>query len=184
MKKLKQVIKEAIDSYLNESYQNEIKQGINDVYEQNPELYEIGTKQQYSDYLDSIFPESKFKGIVYHATDAEFEHFDDSFLGRKDPGYYGRGFYFWTGASALDGARQLYFGYTNKIPTLKNIKMALLNIRNPMQIKPFDFSHTGKEFDENVDAAIVGSQVAVKSASQIHVLGTQKDIKNFKNYVS
>jgi len=46
----------------------QIKEGIDFVFEQNPELAKIGTKEQYSKYLDSIFPKSKLKGIVYHGT--------------------------------------------------------------------------------------------------------------------
>lgn len=45
-----------------------IKEGVNFVFEQNPELSQIGTKEQYSEYLDTIFPESKVKDIVYHGT--------------------------------------------------------------------------------------------------------------------
>jgi hypothetical protein len=39
--------------------------------------------QQYSAYLDSIFPNSKVKDIVYHGTDAEFEKFDKNLSGKK-----------------------------------------------------------------------------------------------------
>lgn len=45
-----------------------IKEGVNFAFEQNPELLQIGTKEQYSEYLDTIFPDSKIKDIVYHGT--------------------------------------------------------------------------------------------------------------------
>lgn len=48
--------------------ENKIKEGVDFVFEQNPELVEIGTKEQYSEYLDTVFPESKLKDIVYHGT--------------------------------------------------------------------------------------------------------------------
>lgn len=50
----------------------EIKEGINFVFEQHPELQKIGTKEQYSEYLYNIFPDSTFKEIVYHNSDADF----------------------------------------------------------------------------------------------------------------
>ncbi|MCU0660166.1 MAG: hypothetical protein MUD00_00935 [Candidatus Pacebacteria bacterium] len=49
----------------------QIKEGVDFVFEQHPELAEIGTKEQYSEYLDTVFPESKIKDIVYHGTDAK-----------------------------------------------------------------------------------------------------------------
>lgn len=34
-----------------------IKEGVDFVFEQNPELSKIGSRQQYSEYLDTIFPD-------------------------------------------------------------------------------------------------------------------------------
>lgn len=42
-----------------------IKDGVDFVFEQNPELSKIGTKEQYSRYVDSIFPETKINKIVF-----------------------------------------------------------------------------------------------------------------------
>ena len=52
-------------------------------FEANPELTSIGTPAQYSQYLESIFPESKVKDIVYHGTHAKFDKFDKNFI-KKD----------------------------------------------------------------------------------------------------
>jgi hypothetical protein len=51
--------------------QVEIKEGVDYVFEQNPELSSIGTQQEYSQYLDSIFPDSKVKEIVYRGGEKE-----------------------------------------------------------------------------------------------------------------
>lgn len=40
-----------------------VKEGVDFVFEQNPELVSIGTQEQYSQYFDTIFPESKVKEI-------------------------------------------------------------------------------------------------------------------------
>lgn len=60
---------------------SQIKKGVDFVFEQNPQLAEIGTKEQYSEYLDIIFPESKTKDILYHGTKNEFDEFSKEFLG-------------------------------------------------------------------------------------------------------
>ena len=45
--------------------QQEVKEGVEDLFNSNPELFTIGTQEQYSAYLDTIFPDSKVKDIVY-----------------------------------------------------------------------------------------------------------------------
>ena len=58
-----------------------IKKGVDFVFEQNPELANIGTQQLYSQYLDTIFPDSKVKDIVYHGSNQKIEQFEV----RKEP---------------------------------------------------------------------------------------------------
>jgi hypothetical protein len=50
-----------------------IKEGVEELFESNPELGSIGTPQQYSQYLDSIFPDSKVKGLVYRGSENGIE---------------------------------------------------------------------------------------------------------------
>jgi predicted nuclease of predicted toxin-antitoxin system len=45
-----------------------LKEGVDFVFEQNPELAKIGTKEQYSEYLDTIFPDTMVKDVVFHGT--------------------------------------------------------------------------------------------------------------------
>lgn len=46
--------------------ENQIKTGVKELFNQYRELASIGTLEQYSAYLDTIFPDSKVKDIVYH----------------------------------------------------------------------------------------------------------------------
>ncbi len=55
----------------NDLEQHSIKEGVEFVFAQYPELQEVGTKEQYSEYLDTVFPESKIKDIVYHGTSTD-----------------------------------------------------------------------------------------------------------------
>lgn len=64
-------------------YQSKIKEGVTEIFNTNSELNDIGTPEQYSQYLDSVFPDSQVKDIVYHGTDAQFEKFDKSLIGKK-----------------------------------------------------------------------------------------------------
>lgn len=46
--------------------QQTIKPGVEELFNSNSELANIGTQEQYSQYLNSIFPDSQVKDIVYH----------------------------------------------------------------------------------------------------------------------
>jgi hypothetical protein len=74
---------------------NQIKPGVEEIFDSNPELNSIGTAKQYSDYLDTIFPDSKVKDIVYHAGRPGITKFDKTKLGSNAGIQKGRnGFYF------------------------------------------------------------------------------------------
>ena len=61
---------------------SEVKEGVSELFKENTELSEIGTEQQYSEYLDSVFPNSKVKDIVYHGTIFDFPSFSKKKLGK------------------------------------------------------------------------------------------------------
>ena len=50
-----------------------VKPGVQELFDSNPELVNVGTPQQYSQYLDSIFPNSKVKGLVYRGSENGIE---------------------------------------------------------------------------------------------------------------
>jgi hypothetical protein len=54
----------------------EVKEGVAELFDSNPELANIGTVEQYSAYLDS-----KDTPVVYHGSPEYFEEFDESKLG-------------------------------------------------------------------------------------------------------
>lgn len=45
-----------------------VKEGVDEIFANTPELASIGTKEQYTDYLATIFPDSKAKDILTVAT--------------------------------------------------------------------------------------------------------------------
>lgn len=62
-----------LDLLANEQVSPDIKPGVDELFEQNPELTKIGTPEQYSQYLNTIFPDSKVKEIVYHGSHLKFD---------------------------------------------------------------------------------------------------------------
>lgn len=91
---------EKVNSEENKIEKPQIKEGVNFVFEQYPELSEIGTKEQYSEYLNSVFPDSKVRDILYHGTKNNFDEFNKEFLGQNtgSPSAF-NGFFF---ASSID----------------------------------------------------------------------------------
>ena len=70
-------------------FNNSIKEGITEVFESYPELTNIGTQEQYSQYLDTIFPDSEVKDILWHSTVDIFDKYSKSKTksASKDLGY-------------------------------------------------------------------------------------------------
>jgi hypothetical protein len=156
-----------------------VKPGVQSVFDSNPELASIGTPQQYSAYLDSIFPDSKVKDIVYHGTDSTFNLKDQ--------------LSFWTNTyeSAYYGAR-VKTKYSGKSEIVVS---AILDINNPLMSENskvnykvgIDFKNNDSIITKNeVDLTWGGfkhSQLIVNSKKQIHILGNKQDIEGFKDFV-
>lgn len=87
-----------------------VKIGVEAVFKKYPELVSIGSAQQYSSYLDSIFPNSKFKDIVYHGRSESFEEFKPT-KQRSSLTDFLKGFYFSTskGVASTYAIREVDF---------------------------------------------------------------------------
>jgi len=73
----------------------ETRSGVHFVFAQCSDLEKIGTTNQYSEYLDTIFPKSKIRDIVYYGTNSRFDIFEEKFIEKsKDIATVGTGFYF------------------------------------------------------------------------------------------
>ena len=102
----------------------------NDIFEQaDKEKFEITPEQKqqaqqlYSQYLDTIFPDSKVKDIVYHGSDVkDLQEFSLKYFGQKDAGDRGYGIY-------LSKDKNIAQGYGDY---LYNV---LLNIKNPYNVR-------------------------------------------------
>jgi hypothetical protein len=179
----------------------EIKEGVGDLFESNSELSNIGTPEQYSQYLDTIFPDSQVRDIVYHGSIySNKQKFKES---TRVSGHY----FATTPKEALQHAeRQLS---NSKDATLYGI---LLNIKNPRVIdKVIDYEDLDTEvkftkgdelFYDGADGIIaekveeynttyktpestwIEKQIIVFEPEQIHILGSKQDIEGFKKFVT
>ncbi|MDD2680559.1 MAG: hypothetical protein PHE20_00475 [Patescibacteria group bacterium] len=164
----------------------QIKEGVDFAFEQNPELAQIGTKEQYSEYLDTIFPNSKVRDIVYHASSNKIEKFRDNMFGA----------YF--SYSPIQG---VYGDVINNV--LLNIKSLLMKPKPEYSTEEkviYDkeyrsynnpsFSPEGDriyKYDASVENSTVtkeGVQIKVRNPEQIYILGSKQDIENFKKFVA
>lgn len=169
-----------------------VKTGVQELFESNPELANIGTPEQYSQYLDTIFPNSKVKDIVYHGTKSKnrLEIFDDNQIGALDSGYFGRGFYMTPD-----------FNYANNyIGDEGHVEYLLIDSQNPINVTMND-ANTNINLNNN-DSVIVTygedllglndieqnpnevAEIVIKDSKQIHILGSKQDIEGFKDFVN
>ena len=163
----------------------EIKEGVDEIFKENSELSKIGTEQEYSAYLDTIFPDSKVKDIVYHGSPkTKLEKIE--------------GISFWTNEI---GNAYAYNIERNEDNSEGFVTSAITNIKNPhihqedrnsrfATTTPKDLIDTAKS--KNADGAIwkdvedIGgreTQTVVFEPEQIHILGSKQDIEGFKNWV-
>jgi hypothetical protein len=190
--------------------ENKIKEGVDFIFEQNPELAQIGTKEQYSEYLDTIFPESKVRDIVYHGTSSKFdeEKFDKSKLGKSTDNVTNKlGFYFVPEKLIADKFikgrkyRQKDGKISTEYPPNAKVFGTILNLQKPETIEGDVFQ---KAAEANIlpplkldgDSLIITPQTdnilsefsvtnyVVFDPDQIHILGSKQDLENFKNFVS
>jgi hypothetical protein len=147
-----------------------------DVYKNNSELSKIGTEQEYSDYIKSVFPNSKEKGVFYHSSPNKIEKFRDAMFGN-------------------------YFSYSPIKGVYGNvIHNVLLDVKNALvKPKPTDsieikesynkeyrnYNNPSSKYDASIEGSTVteeGVQIRVKNPEQIHILGSKSDIEGFKKW--
>lgn len=128
---------EKVDSNENKIEKSQVKEGVDFVFEQYPELSEIGIKEQYSEYLDTIFPESKIKDIVYHQTTSKEFDVTDWKLSRLGGAYFNFYNSQKTNPRLIQGLVEL-FGKERTI-------QAVVDVRNPFIINRENYKEIEKK---------------------------------------
>ena len=164
---------------------NEIIEGkqVGDVYKNSSELSAIGTEEEYSDYLNTIFPDSKVKDIVYHGTRNQFSEFKKTNIAflEKININLNRGTYFSTSKE--------HANYFATIDSRKKgmVISALINLKNPYEPLWDHVLFNSKKYDGIVnynkkDQSFTIDEFAVFEPSQIYILGSKQDIEGFKKW--
>lgn len=173
---------------LKQQIENDIEQksvimpGVEKVFELNPELEVVGSKEQYSEYLETIFPDTQLKEILYHGT-TELESLKGKgFL--KERLTRSPGFNFIHDYDKAEGIALAQWELTGR----EGVVPVVLNAKN-IQINDWDESAT-QEKKGDIDALIVkntpekSDYYVVFEPSQIHILGSKTDIESFKAFVA
>lgn len=179
-----------------------IKLGVEDLFDSVPELSEIGTQEQYSEYLDTIFPDSKNKDIWYHATGVDpniITRFKSSPSGASGPGVYfqsEKGY--WTTdkfgqntISVIVNANKLfdYNKYGDEMISKYRDEYNSVN-KTSETLKPTDaLQQELIEMGYNSLIETMGKTnkylvIFPSFEDDIHILGNENDIEGFKNFVT
>ena len=145
------------------------KEGLVDLTGNSPKFNDKQKQQAlqlYSQYLDTIFPDSQVKDIVYHGSDTTFDGFLEDNLN-----------YF--------GTKEIAKGYG------KNLYPVLIEINKPYYEDGGNLSNQSYEdlydkLDESGSDGFIsnGKNLFVpKTEEQIHILGSKQDIEGFKEFV-
>lgn len=147
---------------------------IDDILRSNKELSNIGTPKEYSQYLGTVFPDSKVKDIVYHGSDTKIQKFDKSKIGSGAGRLLGDGFYFTNDKESIPF-------YVEDVAGKKHTHTvaAILNLRNPAETKGLSVKR-----DSNNDGVVTSmtNEFVVDNPDQIHILGSEEDIAGFKKW--
>lgn len=165
-----------------------VKPGVAEVFNGSKELSDIGNLDQYNAYINTIFPDSKVKDIMYHGA---MEH-----LLPADGKFKGYVTYFTTAKSYAET-----FGF----PINRKVISAVVNVQKPYN-SPSELADVPEEIhntDEYTNPRIIkaqggnydavtgidagqkeGSTVAVFEPEQIVILGSKQDQEGFKKYVA
>jgi len=166
-----------------------INQALNSKKEYNPQQKQQAL-QQYSQYLNSIFPDSKVKDIVYHS------RFNKENITNKDR--WKNGFYTGTKDQA-DLMADMAESGSNDIMTTSAL---LINLQNPKvttyvdrKVEDYKDSNDGFiiEATEKDALQLIGDrdgyntknfkkEYVVFEPEQIHILGSKQDIEGFKEF--
>lgn len=156
---------------------------IQQIYSSNKTLQQIGTLDEYRQYVSSIFPQSKIKDVLWHGTDSKFETYNKYMQGAN--------FNFSTGIHFdRDAGKAGYWG--------KYVMPAVIDTREIFTVRDHDdleFARdryrTGRMLSVFRDTVVSdfktetgGQYVSVAKPEQVHFLGTNNDVEMFRHFVA
>ena len=199
----KEIVEKYVPSKMDTTTLTIVTSFVQELYNSIPELAKLGTVEQYATYLNTIFPNSKLKDILYHGSrNADrFDNFDDNLIGELDTGFFGKGIYFSADAKYAQG-------YANQAIDKKGqLYAVIVNLQDPLNTDANQANKNwGTDVIKNHDGALVTQgawsnpeingeepvgynpnelfEIVVKSSSQTHILGSKQDIKGFEKFTT
>ena len=163
-----------------------MKEGVDFVFEQHPELESIGTKEQYSEYIHAVFPDSKLRDVIYHGGDGPLTNFE-----KREGGIF----------FTKDAEYALKYAGGD----MGNITPVVLDAKEPRSVPQVSRTLIAVDYKEAIERdgadALIGEEslgivhrknenflakgksTVVFSPEQIHILGSEQDIGMFRDFV-
>jgi hypothetical protein len=190
------------------------KEGVSELFDSTPELASIGTPQQYSAYLDTIFPGSTVKDIVYHGVvggKASYDNILKNGFDFKSQRNWDNenskfkeddntGMFFSNYATAILYGEDVEYKLNDKGEykkvNYKNIVPAILNIKYLDSSQETASDTAAAFYKQNKSKEAIGMlgpeggsegvslNYVVFEPEQIHILGNKQDIAGFKKFVA
>ena len=142
-------------------------------------------REQYSQYLDTIFPNSQVKDIVYHynSSGEKFDKFDKSFIGTQS-------------LMSQDGEQGFSF-VDNKLVARAYGEFNIEIYSLPKFVWSTLDEDIYKQYNKNIISVLINpqkgdwknnqdgwSEIMIKNSDDIHILGSKQDIQGFKEFVN
>jgi len=175
---------------------------IDEVFEENTELDDIGTMAQYAEYIKNVFPLSKIKSILFHGSPRaqdlkKSQKFKNKFWDEELNGYrYGSYF-----SEEFDEALS-YAHSINNVESEENIGVlkVLIDVNNIEDVglgvalvnkeslehyesKNLDAVYTLESTTSRPGKDGTMKEIVLLDSSKTHILGSKKDIDGFQNFV-
>lgn len=169
-------------------------EGIDFVFDQHPQLASIGNKEQYSEYLDALFPHTTVRKILYHEGNKGIDRFENTHKSSRGWERFGVGHYFADNKEYAQGfGEQMY--------------SVLLDMQNPMKVtingeNYRDVARISNEQKEEMRAQGFDSLFAevdpvverehphafhneyvVFEPEQVRILGSKEDMEDFQRHL-
>lgn len=156
-----------------------VKEGVSLLFEGKPNLAKIGTQKQYSQYLDTIYPDSPNRKILYHIGSKNIEKFDPKMFGKGEgTNASGLGVYFQEDPyEIMAGGIGTDYYYESPTPIKSMMQDGILTLAL-VNIKSED------AYSKELTDLKVPQEIVIRDVDRIYVLGSKEDIKGFKEFVT
>ncbi len=170
-----------------EEFTEEHIKNVEEVFKLNPEFEKIGTKEEYQEYLKTIFPESKVQDVVWHGTpqNTNFDKFipisKDEFGAeiKNAPVYFTNSIFYAKGFAENEKEyKKIENSISSVVPALINIK-EFTTFNKPIMFK----GNPSFKFATEYNKEDLEWTRYTASPDDVHILGSKTDIENFKDFV-